>query len=100
MQHRCFPIAIVLAALVAVPVFSEDKLSELIESAVRRAGAVHVFDSINHFFTISQMVIPGSNYWNLGVGLQVGDVNNDEEGLGTMKVLGENMAWVLQKLHG
>jgi multimeric flavodoxin WrbA len=68
--------------------------------AVRRAGAVHVFDSINHFFTIGQMVIPGASYWNLGIGLQVGDVNNDEEGLGTMKTLGENMAWVLQKLHG
>ena len=36
--------------------------------AVRRAGAVHVFDSINHFFTISQMIIPGSNYWNVGIG--------------------------------
>jgi len=68
--------------------------------AVRRAGSVHVFDTINHFFTIGQMVIPGSSYWNMGIGLAVGDVNNDEEGLATMKNLGENMAWVLEKLHG
>jgi multimeric flavodoxin WrbA len=67
--------------------------------AVRRGGAVHAFDTINHFFTISQMVIPGSNYWNMGVGLAPGDVENDKEGMTTMKVLGENMAWLLSKLH-
>lgn len=67
--------------------------------AVRRGGAVHVFDSINHFFTISQMVIPGSCYWNFGVGREVGKVKDDEEGMATMKVLGENMAWLLTKLH-
>lgn len=37
--------------------------------AVRRAGAIHAFDSINHFFLISQMIIPGSSYWNIGMGL-------------------------------
>ncbi len=68
--------------------------------AVRRAGASHVFSSINYFFTINQMVIPGSSYWNLGVGMGKGDVDKDEEGIGTMKTLGRNMAWVLQKLHG
>lgn len=66
--------------------------------AVRRAGAIHVFDSINHFFLISQMIIPGSSYWNLGVGLKPGDVENDSEGIRTMKTLGENMAWTLKKL--
>lgn len=68
-------------------------------AAVRRGGAVHVFDSINHFFTISQMVIPGSCYWNFGIGRNIGEVEGDEEGLRTMKVLGENMAWLLSKLH-
>jgi multimeric flavodoxin WrbA len=67
--------------------------------AVRRAGSVHVFDSMNHFFFISQMMVPGSNYWNLGIGLNKGDVENDAEGLETMRVLGENMAWLLKKIH-
>ncbi|MBT3374952.1 MAG: flavodoxin family protein [Lentisphaerae bacterium] len=67
--------------------------------AVRRAGAVAAFDSINHMFAISQMIIPCSIYWNLGIGLRPGDVNEDEEGLKTMQVLGQNMAWLLKKLH-
>jgi multimeric flavodoxin WrbA len=67
--------------------------------AVRRGGAVHAFDTINHFFTIGQMIIPGSNYWNVGVGRAIGEVEKDEEGMTTMKVLGENMAWLLFKLH-
>ena len=66
--------------------------------AVRRGGAIHTFDTINHFFFISQMVVPGSCYWNVGIGLDPGDVEKDEEGLNTMKVLGENMAWVMKKL--
>lgn len=66
--------------------------------AVRRGGAVHVFDSINHFFTISQMVIPGASYWNFAIGREKGEVEGDEEGMRTMKVLGENMAWLLTKL--
>ena len=66
--------------------------------AVRRGGAVHVFNSINNFFTINQMVIPGSSYWNFGFGMAPGEVEVDEEGVQTMKVLGENMAWLLKKL--
>ncbi len=68
--------------------------------AVRRGGAIHAFDTINHFFTIGQMIIPGSNYWNVGVGRQPGEVAEDKEGMKTMRVLGENMAWLLAKLHG
>lgn len=67
--------------------------------AMRRAGAVHAFDTINHFFGVLQMVIPGSIYWNLGLGRDIGDVENDEEGLQTMKSLGENMAWLLSRIH-
>jgi multimeric flavodoxin WrbA len=66
--------------------------------AVRRAGAIHVFNSINHFFFIGEMIVPGSIYWNMGFGRAKGEVENDEEGLTTMKVLGQNMAWLLKKL--
>ncbi len=67
--------------------------------AVRRAGATHVFDTINHFFLIGQMIVPGSIYWNIGIGRNIGEVEKDEEGLQTMKHLGENMAWLLQRIH-
>ena len=66
--------------------------------AVRRAGAANVFDAINKVFLINQMVVPGSVYWNLGFGLGVEEVKDDEEGMKTMRVLGENMAWLLKKL--
>jgi multimeric flavodoxin WrbA len=66
--------------------------------AVRRAGSVHVFDSINHFFLISQMIVPGSRYWNIGIGRDKGEVAEDDEGMKTMDVLGENMAWLLGKV--
>ena len=66
--------------------------------AVRRAGAIHVFNSINHFFFIGQMIVPGSSYWNLGMGRQKGEVEKDDEGIQTMKNLGRNMAWLLKKL--
>ena len=68
--------------------------------AVRRAGAIHVFNSLNYFFTINEMIIPGSSYWNLGIGRQPGEVNNDAEGVQTMKTLGRNMAWLMKKLKG
>lgn len=66
--------------------------------AVRRAGAIHVFDSINHLFLISQMIIAGSSYWNIGMGLAPKDVERDEEGLATMRTLGQNMGWLLKKI--
>ncbi|PIQ90982.1 MAG: FMN reductase [Candidatus Omnitrophica bacterium CG11_big_fil_rev_8_21_14_0_20_41_12] len=66
--------------------------------AVRRGGAIHAFDTINHFFTISEMIIVGSLYWNIGIGRQIGDVEKDEEGLNTMDILGKNMAWLLKKI--
>jgi multimeric flavodoxin WrbA len=65
----------------------------------RRAGHVHTYDSINHFFGIMGMFTVGSIYWNLGMGLEPGGVNKDEEAKQTMAVLGENMAWLLQKIH-
>ena len=67
--------------------------------AVRRGGAIHAFDSLNHFFTIGQMITVGSSYWNIGVGREAGDVEKDEEGLSTMINLGKNMAWLLKKIN-
>jgi multimeric flavodoxin WrbA len=52
--------------------------------AVRRTGAMPTFDAINHFFLISQMIVPGSSYWNVGIGLNKGDVEKDEEAMQTM----------------
>ncbi|MGF7140366.1 flavodoxin family protein [Roseimarinus sediminis] len=64
----------------------------------RRAGDLHALNSMNNFFLINQMIIPGSSYWNIAMGKEPGDVLNDSEGINTMKKLGENMAWLLQKI--
>ena len=66
--------------------------------AVRRAGAIHAFDTLNHFFLIGEMIVPGSSYWNIGIGREKGEVEQDAEGIQTMKVLGQNMAWLLKKI--
>jgi multimeric flavodoxin WrbA len=66
--------------------------------AVRRAGSIHVLDSINHFFLINDMIVPGSNYWNMSLSRDMGDYHNDSEGVKTMKRLGENIIWLLEKL--
>ena len=66
--------------------------------AVRRAGAIHALDSLDHFFLINEMIIPGSSYWNVGIGRDIGDVEKDEEGIRTMKTLGQNMAWLLKRI--
>lgn len=67
-------------------------------TAARRAGSVSAFDALNHFFLYGQMIVPGSCYWNTSIGLSPGDVEKDEEGMNIMKVLGENIAWLLKKL--
>ena len=66
--------------------------------AVRRAGAIPAFTGIFLYLHYMQMVIPGSSYWNVGIGRDIGDVLKDEEGLQTMKALGQNMAWLLKKV--
>ena len=67
--------------------------------AVRRAGAIHAFDALNHFFLLTEMIIPGSTYWNIGIGREIGEVERDTEGIETVKTLGRNMAWLLKKVH-
>jgi len=66
--------------------------------AERRCGAAHVLSSINFFFFIAEMVVPGSSYWNMARGKAPGEVMDDEEGMKTMADLGTNMAWLLKKL--
>jgi multimeric flavodoxin WrbA len=67
--------------------------------SMRRAGATHVLDTMNHFFTINEMVVVSSSYWNLSLAREKGDYLEDEEGVNTMKTLGQNMAWALKKLN-
>ena len=62
--------------------------------AVRRGGATHVFDTINHMFLMSGAIVPGSTYWNLGFGLDKGDVAKDEEASRNMEDLGQTIAWL------
>ena len=79
-----------------------DMLKRKVGAAVavhRRGGAIHSFDTMNHFFFIGQMIVPGSSDWNFGVGREIGEVEKDEEGIQTMKQLGQNMAWLLKKLY-
>ncbi|MCX8021917.1 MAG: flavodoxin family protein [Syntrophorhabdaceae bacterium] len=66
--------------------------------SVRRGGAIHTFDTLNHFFLIRQMIVPGSLYWNIAIGREIGEVEHDDEGIKTMSTLGKNMAWLLKKL--
>jgi multimeric flavodoxin WrbA len=67
--------------------------------AVRRGGALHAFETINNFFLINQMIVPGSSYWNFAIGRNPGEVLNDAEGIQTMQTLAENMAWLLAKIN-
>ena len=69
-------------------------------SAVRRAGGICTFDSINHFFSINDMITVGSSYWNVSLSRVPGDYEEDAEGVKTMEDLGESMAWILEKIHG
>jgi multimeric flavodoxin WrbA len=62
--------------------------------AVRRGGATHAFDTINHMFQMSRMIIPCSTYWNMGFGLDKGDVLEDAEGLANMRHLGKSIDWL------
>ena len=62
--------------------------------AVRRGGATHAFDTINHMMQMSRMIIPGSTYWNMGYGLGKGEVLKDEEGLANMRHIGKCIDWL------
>ncbi len=67
-------------------------------AAHRRAGGTHVMEALNHMFLMNRMIVPGSTYWNFGVGREPGEVANDKEALANMLDLGETFVWLLQKL--
>lgn len=68
-------------------------------TAVRRGGAIHAFDTMNHFFQVNQMFLAGSTYWNMVIGREIGEVESDAEGLDNVQNLGENMVLLLKKLN-
>ncbi|MCK4963305.1 MAG: flavodoxin family protein, partial [Anaerolineales bacterium] len=63
-------------------------------------GAIHTFDTLNHFFLLGEMVVVGSSNWNLGFGKEKGQVHQDQKALNTMETLGSNMTWLLKKTRG
>jgi multimeric flavodoxin WrbA len=84
-----------------VTVMNSRALARKVGAAVcvhRRAGGVNVMDQINHMMLMSRMIVPGSTYWNLGVGRLPGEAMNDAEALANMKDLGETIVWLLKRL--
>lgn len=67
--------------------------------AVRRGGSIHAFDTMNHFLHYMEMYLVGGSYWNMVYGREIGEVEKDEEGIKNMRVIGENMALLLEKLN-
>jgi multimeric flavodoxin WrbA len=67
--------------------------------AVRRGGGIHAFDTMNHMFLMSGAIVPGSTYWNLGFGLEKGEVGKDEEASRNMADLGQTIAWLGKAIH-
>lgn len=65
----------------------------------RRGGASAAFDRLNKYFTILNMPVVSSQYWNMAYGLTPGQVEQDEEGMQTMRTLGRNMAWMIRRLN-
>jgi multimeric flavodoxin WrbA len=68
--------------------------------AARRGGAMSAVDTLHHFLHSKEMFLVGSTYWNMVYGNEIGDVEQDQEGMNNMKNLGENMAWLLKKING
>lgn len=66
----------------------------------RRAGHNFTLAQLLYWFMINDMVVPGSSYWNIAFGREVGEVENDEEGLATVDRFAENLAWLAEKLVG
>ena len=64
--------------------------------AVRRTGAIHTLDTMNHFFLSAEIIIAGRA---IGFGREKGEVEKDEEGIQQAKALGQRMAWLLKRLY-
>ena len=67
--------------------------------ALRRSGGVATFDQLNHYFTISEMPVVSSVYWNTLYGFAQGEALQDGEGLNTHRIVGRNMAWILKLME-
>ena len=65
----------------------------------RRGGASAAFDRLNKYFTILNMPVVSSQYWNMVYGQTPGQAAQDEEGMQTMRTLGRNMAWMIKKMN-
>jgi len=81
---------------------SESRMAGKLGASVvscRRGGASSAFDQLNKYFTVCNMPIVSSQYWNQVHGFTPDDVHEDEEGLQTMRTLGENMAWLLKSIE-
>ncbi|MDR2979803.1 MAG: flavodoxin family protein [Bacteroidales bacterium] len=92
-----------LCALLDRLFFSSEKLLAYKPGAsvavCRRGGASASFDRLNKYFTIKNMPVVSSQYWNSVHGLQQGEAAQDAEGLQTMRTLAKNMAWLLKSIH-
>jgi len=67
-------------------------------AVARRSGEIATFDHINHYFTISEMFVAPSNYWNAAFGRAPGDVLQDSEGMQIMRVMARNLAFLVKTL--
>ncbi|MDO4936396.1 MAG: flavodoxin family protein [Sutterellaceae bacterium] len=67
-------------------------------AVARRAGAMNVIDTMNHFFLNKEMFVVGSTYWNIAYGRLPGEALKDEEAVANMKNLGQNIAWLLKRV--
>lgn len=59
------------------------------------AGAVHTFDTLNHFFLINEMIVPGSTYWPTGIASSIPGTDPESDSLAAMRALAKNIAWLL-----
>ncbi|MBP2627554.1 MAG: iron-sulfur flavoprotein [Firmicutes bacterium] len=67
--------------------------------AARRGGAMSAVDTLHHFLHSKEMFLVGSTYWNMVYGREIGEVEQDKEGIANMKNIGQNMAWILKRIH-
>lgn len=68
-------------------------------TVARRAGQNFTLAQLSYWFSINDMIMPGSSYWNIAQGGAIGEVENDEEGIKTIEKFGENLAWLAKKLN-
>lgn len=68
-------------------------------AVVRRSGGLPTFNEMNNYLSYSEMMIPTSNYWNVIHGLFPGQIHEDEEGLQILRVLGKNMAYLMELME-